>query len=176
MKRKGGEEEITEIDRRNGEIWEIFGEREESMNFYRAVELSRGKYIGGVLGLLLRLEGSENYILCHLYGAPELLECPWSEGGRGGVIGVVWGVWFLKAELEGGEWRCRFRERKIAGNWRRAGRWVLIGAGRGWLVNLTIWVIDFNWVVNIVTSNFRNLFTITLLSMISWHTSRLYKL
>jgi hypothetical protein len=46
------------------------------MNFYRAVELSRGKYIGGVLGLLLRLEGSENYILCHLYGAPELLECP----------------------------------------------------------------------------------------------------
>jgi len=84
MKRKGGEEEITEIDRRNGEIWEIFREREESMNFYRAVELSRGKYIGGVLGLLLRLEGSENYILCHLYGAPELLECPWSEGGRGG--------------------------------------------------------------------------------------------
>lgn len=58
MKRKGGEEEITEIDRRNGEIWEIFREREESMNFYRAVELSRGKYIGGVLALLLRLEGS----------------------------------------------------------------------------------------------------------------------
>ena len=73
------------------------------MNFYRDVELPRGKYSRGFWGLLLRLEGSENYILCHFYWEPELLLCPRSEGGCGGDCGSLGALWFLKAELEGGE-------------------------------------------------------------------------
>lgn len=149
IKRKGEgmKRKLQKLIRRNWDNWETFREREESTNFYRDVELPRGKYNGGFWGLLLRLEGSENYILCHSYWEVELHVCPWSEGGCGGDCGSL-GIVVFESWIRGRGVTVSFGERKTAGNWRRGARWVLFVAGRGWSIQCSlINLIDFNRVV-----------------------------